>query len=113
MYPDYAPTILGDCNGTDPMQATIEGLISWKNNKGIEAIMSRTVQIKNALVFDNADVGISYVTVVGHQETNPTYLRPTFYNSVNGTLIIDSIIIGDVGISSTPIVPTTAGLVGK
>ena len=103
----------GDCNSTDPTQAVIESVIAWKNNKGIELVMSRTMQIKNALVFDNADTGISYVTAVGHQETNPPYLRPTFYNDVNGSLVVDSVIIGDAGISSTPIIPSSAGLVGK
>ncbi|CAF3595884.1 unnamed protein product [Rotaria sordida] len=111
IYPEYAPTMFGDCNGTYPTQATIEGLIAWKNNKGIEVVMSRTIQIKNALVFDNADMGIAYITAVGHQETNPPYLRPTFYDDLNGSLVVDSIIIGDVGISPTPIIPKTAGLV--
>lgn len=113
IYPEYAPTMTGDCNGTNPTQATIDGLIAWRNNKGIEVVMSRTVQIKNTLVFDNANMGIAYITAVGHQETNPPYIRPTFFDSVNGSLVIDSIIIGDVGISSIPVVPVTAGLVGK
>lgn len=113
IYPEYAPTMTGDCNGTNPTQATIDGLIAWKNNKGIEVVMSRTIQIKNALVFDNADMGIAYITAVKHQETNPPYLRSTFYDGIYGSLVIDSIIIGDVGISPTPIVPVTAGLVGK
>lgn len=113
IYPEYAPTLTGDCNGTNPTQANIDGLIAWRNNKGIEVVMSRTVQIKNALVFDNADMGIAYITAVGHQDTNPSYIRPTFYDSLNGSLVIDSIIIGDSGISSTPVAPKTAGLVGK
>ncbi|CAF1351069.1 unnamed protein product [Rotaria sordida] len=111
IYPEYAPTITGDCSDTQPSQAVFEGLISWKNNKGIELVMTRTTQIKNAIVFDNADIGIAYITAVGHQETNPPYLRATFYDIDSGSSVIDSIIIGDVGISSTPIVPSTAGLV--
>ncbi|CAF4657274.1 unnamed protein product [Rotaria sp. Silwood1] len=111
VYPEYAPTISGACNDSQPSQATFDGLIAWKNNKGIETVMSRTIQIKNALVFDNADIGIACITAVGHQETNPPYLRETFYDTHIGSSVIDSIIIGDVGISSTPIVPSTAGLV--
>ncbi|CAF3877209.1 unnamed protein product [Rotaria sp. Silwood1] len=113
IYPEYAPTISGDCNDMQPSQAILEGLVSWKNNKGIELVMTRTTQIKNAVVFDNADIGVAYITAVGHQETNPPYLRATFYDTDNGSSVIDSIIIGDAGISSTPIVPSTAGLVGK
>ncbi|CAF4012065.1 unnamed protein product [Rotaria sp. Silwood2] len=112
IYPEYAPTISGDCNDTQPSQAILEGLVSWKNNKGIELVMTRTTQIKNAVVFDNADIGIAYITAVGHQETNPPCLRATFYDTDNGSSVIDSIIIGDAGISSTPIIPSTAGLVG-
>ena len=113
IYPEYAPTLYGDCNGTDPSQATLEGLIAWRNNKGIEVVMSRTIQIKNTLVFENNDMGIAYITAVGHQETNPAYIRPTFSNSLNGSMIVDSVIIGDVGVAATPVLPNTAGLVGK
>ena len=113
IYPEYAPTMTGDCNGTNPTQASIDGLISWRNNKGIEIVMSRTIQIKDALVFDNHGMGIGYITAVNHQDKNPPYIRPTFFDSINGSLIIDSVIIGDVGISSTPIIASSAGLVGK
>ena len=113
IYPEYAPTMSGDCNGTNPTQALFDGLISWSNNKGIELVMSRTIEIRNALVFDNANMGIAYITAVGHQETNPLYIRPTFYNGLNGSLITDSVIIGDVGISATPVSPVIGGLVGK
>jgi hypothetical protein len=75
--------------------------------------MSRTIEITNALVFDNANMGIAYITAVGHQETNPLYIRPTFYDGLNGSLITDSIIIGDVGISATPVAPVVGGLVGE
>lgn len=113
MYPEYGPTRTGDCNGTDPTDALIEGLISWRNNKGIELVMSRTIQIRNTLVFDNHGMGIGYITAQGHQETNPPFIRPTFYDNINGSLIIDSVIIGDVGISSNPIIASSGGLVGK
>lgn len=113
MYPEYAPTLSGSCNGTDSMQAVLDGLISWRNNKGIELVMSRTVQIKNALVFDNADMGIGYITADHHQDTNPSYIRPTFYQTNNGSSVVDSIIIGDSGITSNPVVPKTGGLIGK
>lgn len=113
IYPEYAPTMTGDCNGTNPTYAAIDGLIAWRNNKGIEVVMSRTIEIRNTLVFDNADMGIGYITAVGHQETNPLYIRPTFYDGINGSLVIDSVIIGDTGISAVPVVPVTGGLIGK
>ncbi|CAF3338880.1 unnamed protein product [Rotaria sp. Silwood2] len=113
VYPEYAPTIMGNCSGLYPMKATFDGLTSWKNNRGIEIVMSRTIQIKNAVVFDNADFGIGYITAFDHQTTNPLHLRTAFYDVDNGSVISDSVIVGDAGISSDPIVPITAGLVGK
>lgn len=113
IYPEYGPTRFGDCNGTNPSSALIDGLISWRNNKGIELVMSRTIEIRNALVYDNHGMGIGYITALNHQDTNPLYIRPTFYDNINGSLIIDSVIIGDVGISSRPIIPSDGGLVGK
>ena len=75
--------------------------------------MSRTIQVKNVVAFDNAHSGVSYITAVEHQNTNPTYLRPTFYDADIGSSLIDSVIVGDSGVSSIPLLPPSAGLVGK
>lgn len=113
IYPEYAPTISGNCTDPRPSQANIEGLISWKNNKGIELVMSRTIQVRNMVAFDNAYSGVSYITAVDHQNTNPTNLRPTFYDADIGSSLIDSVIIGDANISSVPLLAPAAGLVGE
>jgi hypothetical protein len=112
IYPQYAPTISGQMYD-QPYQAVFEGLTAWKNDKGMEWVMSRTVQIKNAIVFDNTDVGIACITAIDYQNINPPNLRPTFYNAEKGSSVIDSVIIGDSGISNTAIIPSTAGLIGK
>ncbi|CAF4319171.1 unnamed protein product, partial [Adineta steineri] len=52
LFPEYSPTVSGSCITDNPYQAIIEGLISWKNSRGIEWVMSSTVQITNARVFD-------------------------------------------------------------
>ena len=112
IYAQYAPTPSGEFNDSRPSQAIFEGLTAWRNDKGMEWVMSRTVQIKNAIVFDNANAGIACITAIDHQDFNPSYLRSTFY-AENGSSVIDSIIIGDLGISSAPIIPVTAGLIGR
>ncbi|CAM4838655.1 unnamed protein product, partial [Rotaria magnacalcarata] len=111
IFPKYSPTMGGSCTNDAPTQAVFEGLISWKNFKGMEWVMSSTIQIKNALIFDNNDAGLSCVTAINDQATNLPNLEATFYNENTGSSVIDSIIIGDLGVSGAPIVPTTAGIV--
>lgn len=111
IYAQYAPTLSGELNDSRPMQAIFEGLTAWRNDRGIEWVMARTVQIKNAIVFENSNAGIVCITAMDHQDFNPSNLRSTFY-AENGSSVIDSIIIGDLGISTAPIIPVTAGLIG-
>ena len=113
VFPEYSPTVSGSCSGDAPIQAVFDGLVSWRNNRGIEWVMSSSVQIKNTIVFDNADTGIRCVTAINHQETYLPNLRTTFYNENNGSSVINSIIIGDSGASSSAVVPGEGGLVGK
>jgi hypothetical protein len=75
--------------------------------------MSSSIQIRNAIVFDNDDAGLRCVTAINHQATNLPNLRATFYNENTGSSVINSIIIGDSGVSESPIVPIEGGLVGK
>ena len=114
IYPKYSPSSSGNGYWGIPQQAVIEGLVAWQNHKGIEYVQSRTIQIKNALLFDNADTNMACITAIYHQEFNPAHLRPTFYNIGNGSSIIDSIIIGNSQIWNTSaITPSIAGLLGK
>ncbi|CAF1015901.1 unnamed protein product [Rotaria sp. Silwood1] len=111
IFPEYSPTVAGNCWNDAPYQAIFDGLISWKNSKGFEWVMSSSIQIKNTIVFDNYDTGLRCVTAINHQATNLPNLRATFYNETRGSSVINSIIIGDSGVSGNPIVPTEGGLV--
>lgn len=113
VFPEYSPTVAGDCINDAPYQAVFEGLVSWKNNRGFEWVMSSTIQIRNAVVFDNADTGLRCVTAINNQATNLPNLRATFYNENTGSSVINSIVIGDSQVSSTPVVAGEGGLVGK
>ncbi|CAF3664415.1 unnamed protein product [Rotaria sordida] len=111
IFPEYSPTIAGNCWNDAPYQAIFDRLTSWKNSRGFEWVMSSSIQIRNAIVFDNADTGLRCVTAINHQATNLPNLRATFYNENKGSSVINSIVIGDSGVSGNPIVPTEGGLI--
>lgn len=113
IFPEFAPTVGGSCWGFAPSQAVFDGLVSWRNNEGFEWVMSRTVQLRNAVVYDNAQAGIRCVTAINHQFLNVPTLAATFYNENTGSSVINSVVIGDTGVASTPVVPPEGGLVGK
>lgn len=113
VFPEYSPTVAGNCWNDAPYQAVFDGLISWKNSRGFEWVMSSSIQIRNAIVFDNDDSGLRCVTAINHQATNLPNLRTTFYNETTGSSVINSIIIGDLGLSESSIVPVEGGLIGK
>jgi hypothetical protein len=113
VFPEYSPTVAGDCVGDAPYQAIFEGLVSWRNSKGFEWVMASTIQIKNAVVFDNVDAGLSCVTAINDDATNLPNLRATFYNISSGSSVINSVIVGDSGASTSPVVTSLGGLVGE
>lgn len=75
--------------------------------------MSSSIQVRNALVFDNQDAGLRCVTAINNQATNLPNLRATFYNENTGSSVINSIVIGDSGLPGGPIVPGEGGLIGE
>ncbi|CAM2722167.1 unnamed protein product [Rotaria socialis] len=111
IFPEYEPTTGGRCGADAPKQAVFERLTSWRNTKGFEAVMSNVIQVKNAVVFDNIDMGIAYLTAIEHRETNLPNLRATFYDVNTGASVIDSIIIGDSKLSNSPVIPWRGGLI--
>ncbi|CAF0883351.1 unnamed protein product [Rotaria sordida] len=104
VYPQYSPTINSN---PSPPQAVFDGIVSWKNSKGFEWVKSNAIQIRNALAFDNNDAGISCITAFDYQS------RRISSNLGNGSSVIDSVIIGDTGVSLNPIITSIAGLVGR
>lgn len=113
IFPEYAPTVGGSCWADAPSQAVIEGLISWRNNRGLEWVMSSTIQVKNAIVYDNSDAGIRCVTAINDQRIDLPNLHATFYNESVGSSVINSVIIGDTGVGPNPVVAVSGGLIGK
>ncbi|CAF2125989.1 unnamed protein product [Rotaria magnacalcarata] len=110
IFPEYSSTVAGSCSADAPFQAVFDGLISWRNNRGLEWVMSSTIELKNAVVYDNADTGILSVTAINHQATNLQNVQNTFYNENTDSSIIDSIIVGDTGLSTSPVVAGEDGL---
>jgi hypothetical protein len=113
IFPNYAPTVGGSCWADAPYQAVFEKLTSWRNVKGMEFVVADSIQIKNAIVWDNSQAGLSCLISKDNDNPNLPNLRATFYNVSAGPSVINSIIIGDSGTSSTPVVPTLGGLIGK
>ena len=114
IFPEYAPTTGSSCWGDSPFQAVFDGVVSWRNKRGFEWVMSSTIQVRNALVFDNHDTGLRCVTAINHQSTTLPNLRGTFYNENTGSSVIDSIVIGDAGLpGGHAVVPVEGGLVGQ
>ena len=107
IYPLYAPSASSDRTA----QALFEGLVSWKYNKGIEWVLATTILIRDALVFDQAEVGIASLAAINYYFPNASYLRPIFYNAETGSAVINSVIIGDSHTSNSSITPRTALLV--
>ena len=101
----------GEENDRRPNQAVFDGLVSWKNEKGMEWIGSITIRLDNAIVFDNADVGIACISGLGYHDVNVDLIKPTWYNVEQGSAITNSIIIGDSNTSDQPISPSGAGLI--
>ncbi|CAF1690646.1 unnamed protein product, partial [Adineta ricciae] len=99
IFPEYSPTVGGSCTGDAPYQAVFEGLTTWRNARGFEWVMSSTIQIKGATVFDNNEAGLSCVTAINDQATNLPNLRSTFYDINTGSSVINSLIVGDSGTS--------------
>jgi hypothetical protein len=113
IFPEYAPTVGGSCTADAPYQAVFDGLISWRNNEGFEWVMASTIQLRNAVVYDNVEADIRCVTAINQQSTGLPNLHATFYNESAGSSVIDSIIIGDTGTLPYPVVPVEGGLIGK
>ncbi|CAF1377186.1 unnamed protein product, partial [Adineta steineri] len=111
IFPEYSPTVAGSCSNDAPYQAVFEKVTTWGNARGFEWVMSSTIQIKGAIAFDNVEAGLSCVSAINDQATNLPNLQATFYNISAGSSVINSLIVGDSGTSSSSIVPSDGGLI--
>lgn len=112
IHPTYNPTMSGLNSDNEASPATFHGFVSWGNMEGFHMRMSTTVQLKNALVFDNTYAGIIYESINDKFCGNPVLLRPTFYNIQRGSSIQDTIIIGTTNQFTSEIIPSNAGIIG-
>ena len=111
IYPRYIPITLMANSSFDWGRAMFQGLVAWKNERGMQYVFSRIVQIKDAIIFDNSDFGIACLSAVDYQfRQSPG--ESIFYDRDLGSVVRNSVIIGDSQTSSSPIVPSTSGLIG-
>nr|ACD54600.1 fibrocystin-like protein [Adineta vaga] len=111
IYPQYKPTISGNSSDNRALKAIFEGLVSWKNRKGMEYVMSKPIQIKDALVFDNIDVGIHCISGYSQIITFYSGFLSRSYNDEDTSSILNSIIIGHLDDSNQYITESTVGLI--
>ena len=109
IFPGYTPTLTGKCTDTTPSPAKFENFISYSNDKGAEWVMSNPMQFRNFVVYDHATEGITAKTIVNNEVTNTGYSK-IFYNETTGSLVTNSIFIGNSD-SSSPTSISSSGLV--
>ena len=87
VFPDYVPTISGECGDKRHAPSYFDRLLSWRNDRGVESAHSGSIQIRDSVMLDNRLAGIEYTDI----------------SSVwgeNGALIADTLIVGHSQISS-------------
>ena len=109
IFPGYTPTVTGSCSDSNPSVAKFENLTSYSNDKGAEWVMSNPMQFRNFVVFDHYTEAIATKTIVNNENTNTPYAK-IFYNETTGSLVTNSIIIGNSD-SSSPASIGSSGLV--
>ena len=113
IYPEYAPTISGNSSDNSSSKATFEGVVSWKNRKGIEYYKSKPIQIADSLFFDNTDASVSCIYVFSQENTFYSQNLIRSYDTENSSSVINSIIIAYSNISNEAIAESTIGLISK
>ena len=90
--PLYSPTLSGYYYS--PTVAEFKFLTSYRNNKGVESTNSNSLQFRNFFVFENTEAGIETRLLYEHNSLNSRF-STNFYSETNGSLVADSIIIGN------------------
>lgn len=86
--------VSGICWGTTPVTAKFYGLTSYSCDKGAEFIESNPVQFRNFTIWDQFTESIAGKTIINNQIPDTSY-RNLFYDSSKGTVLADSVIIGN------------------
>jgi len=96
IFPEYTPTVSGSCGDNTHAPSYYDRLLAWKNDRGMEAAHSGSIQVRDSIMLDNKLAGIEYADM----------------SSVwgeSGPLIADTLIIGHSLISEDGIC-TEAGI---
>lgn len=108
VFPGYTPSVSGSCYDQRPSPAIFNKFTAYLCDKGAEWEQSSSVQFRQFLVYDHFSSGITTQTIFYSQEYNTPY-SSTFYNSVNGAVVADSVIVGNS--SANPTNNTPSGLI--
>ena len=94
IFPTYIPTVSGGCQDRNPSVARFEYLTSYSNDLGAEFVMSNNIQFVGFKIWDQYSIGIVNKQMPSYQNPNTPY-SSVFYNPSVGTLISNSIVVGD------------------
>ncbi len=106
IFPGYTPSVTGSCWDSNPSVAKFENFYTYGCDMGAEYVVSNFLQFKSLVAFDHFSAGMEIKTITFNENANTQYAY-TFYNENIGSLISDSIIVGNSQTSSSrSITPT-------
>ena len=87
VFPEYTPTVSGSCGDNVHAPSYYDRLLAWKNDRGMEAAHSGSIQVRDSIMLDNKLAGVEYADMASSVWGE------------NGPLIADTLIVGHSQIS--------------
>ena len=97
VFPSYIPTLSGNCGDNTHAPSYFDGLISWRNNRGVEFGSVGSLQLRDCVMIENRLAGIDFI------QAN------SIWSEERGPLISNTIIAG-YSVASGPEFCTQTGL---
>lgn len=94
IFPSYTPTLSGACWDSRPSVARFDNFYTYGSDMGVEYVVSSSIQFRNLVAFDHISAGIEILTIANHENPNTPYMI-RFYNESTGSVVADSLIIGN------------------
>lgn len=108
VFPGYTPSVSGSCSDQRPLAAVFGPFTSYLCDKGAEWEQSSSVQFRDFTVYDHFSSGITTQTIFYSQDYNTPY-SSAFYSSLTGSMVADTVIVGNS--STNPTNNTPSGLI--
>ena len=83
VFPSYTPTVSGNCGDNAHDAAHFDGLVAWRNNKGVEVGSVGSLQLRDSVMIENRQAGIEYIRAISE-----------LWSEERGPLILNTIVAG-------------------